>query len=252
MICGLLVGCSPNKGPATNSYLRSYAQASDELAARLRQLPPVNPPVRPVLPARPTLEERREFNVQTRSYRNGQIQYYNAFLARGHILENLYGQTLSRISALNGAGADPSAVAMVAIRERTIGQRRELFVEMGRLAELRRDELSHQGSADALDDLVSSVFIEALKEAGGGLQGMEMGAFVGAAKGLASIVSKGKAEKEAIGEQANQVAAAATQLQRDVIDYQTASAQLRTTVQASYPDQDWSFLALRKAESTQQ
>ena len=249
---GGLLGCAPRKGPATNIYLRGYVSAVADLNAKLEQLPPVNPPEKPVLPEHATRDQRRQFVVQNRSYRNELIQYFNFFIERGHVLENLYGQTLTRLAALNGAGVDPSAVAMVAIRERTIGQRRELFVEMGRLAELRRDALSRQGSTDALDDLLSSVFVEALKDASGGLQGMEVGALVGAAKGLASIASKGRAEKEAIGEEADQVAVATTQLQRDVIDYQTAYAQLRTTVQANYPDEDWSFMGPKKAGSTKQ
>ncbi len=247
LTCGLLTGCSPNKGPATSAYLRAYEQVSADLNAQLRQLSPVNPPVQPTPPPiHARREERREYVLERRSYRNALSQYYGEFIERGHVLENIFGQAQGRIAALNGAGVDPSAIAMVAARERTLGRRRDLINEMGRWAELARQRQADEGSGKLFSDLASQVLrVIAVPDPTG------IALLAAGVRGLADFESKGQADTEAVNAQANQVLATASQFQSDVIDYQTAFAQMQTAIQADYPDQDWSFLSPKPSASGQ-
>jgi hypothetical protein len=186
--------------------------------------------------------------LRRKNYPAALAQYYNAFIERGHVLENLYGKTLTQIAALNGGGVDTSAVAMVAVRERTIGDRRELFVEMGRLAALGRQRLADDSFGNLVTDIVGAA-VKAFAITGDTTGTTEL---MGAAKGLAGFASKGHADAEALSAQAGKVADAIDQLQRTVFEYQTAYAQLLTTVQAKYPDQDWGFMAPKQPVSATQ
>ncbi len=215
-----------------------------DLASQLRQLPPVNPPARPMMQPQMTKAERLRFTTQRRDYAAGMVKYYDAFIERGHFLEDLYGQTLARISALNGAGIDPSAAAMVALREHTLGQRREFLVELGRFAALARQRQTDDTGGNLIADVVGGA-AKAFAATGGSTGGTAE--LLGAVKGLATFASRGQNDAEAVSAQAVKVGEAADQLRRDMFEYQTAYAQLRTTVQANYPDQDWGFMESKQA-----
>jgi hypothetical protein len=155
------------------------------------------------------------------------------------------------MATINAAGVDPMAIRLVSFRERTIGQRRELFVEIGRLAELRRSALLRGQSADDSDKIMTNIFEGAAKGAAVGPEAAIIGGIIGWLQGLGSVAEKRQQEKDAIGDQLAKLTATATQLQRDIIEYQTEHAQVITNLQAKYSDQDWNFMIPKEAASAQ-
>lgn len=247
LICGLLAACSRSRGPATNVYLRTYEAISENLASQLRELPKFSPPRRPYRPPpHSTPQEFRGYANAIRNYPNALVQYESAVIERCQALSQLYGHAQNQLATTSAAGVDTMAVELVTLRERTIGQRRELFVEVGRFAQLNRDALVRRRSTDDLDEFVTDIFIEASKGAAAGPDGVVAGGILGAVKGAAGVVSKRETEKNVINDQLNRLAVTATQLQRDVVQYQTEHALLDTKVQAEYSEQDWSFMASKQ------
>lgn len=237
LLC-IFQGCSANKGKATRAYIQAYMQASADLAAQLRELPPINPPeISTVQGSRPR-KSKAETAAERRRFADAMDKYYNDFVDRGHLLEDLYGRTLNQISALNAAGVEPAAVATVTAHERTIGRHREIYVELGHLVMLERQRKGDDSLGGLVKDIVGQFASQpaSLSDPTGTAQMVE------AAKGFAKFVSRGQADADAVKAQGVKVADAVDQYRRDLITYQTAFAQLRTTVQSDYPDRDWSFL----------
>ncbi len=241
-------GCSSNKGPATNAYMQAYQGISSDLSNKIRSFPRLSVPPRPVPPANPTSQESRFFNVATRSYVTVLIEYYGEVIGRSQNLSKFYSQTQTRFASLNTGGVEPDAVKLVTLREETMEQRRELFVEMGPLADLARTALEGRRNSGPLDDLLTGVFGGAIDGAyagfarGGSEKEAAIGVVLGALRDANNVISRSQSEKEAIGDQIARVTAVAIQLQRDIVAYQTEHEKVTTGLEAKYPDLDWSMM----------
>jgi len=249
LLFGALSGCSSNKGPATNSYLRAYVSASQNLTEQIRQLPRLIGPRRPYLPPSPTREERRDYSLARRSYPAVLARYFGVLSQHCQALSQLYGQAQDRFAGLNGAGVDPEAVQLVALRVTTIGQRREVFVELDRLCQLRRDAQLRGVSNDALDAVVLGAAQGAIDGAAGGPETAALGGLIGGVKALLGEASKSQTEQDSIHKQAEKLNAAVTDLSRSVVEFQTRHAALVAQLFARYPNQDWGFLAPKQPTS---
>ena len=250
MIAGLWSGCRASRGPGTHAYLQAYARVSADLGDHIRHLSPLAAPKPPSLPPHPTKQERVIYTMEVRNFPNTWIGYCAALGERCRVLSDLYGRAQNEYGRIPSAGVDREAVNLVTLREHAIGQRRELYVEIARMAELKRDTLVRRGGNDEIFSLFTDIATHAMEAAEASGPGMTLGALIGAADGLTKIASKRETEDHDLADQSAAVKATATQLQRDVVKYQTALAELKTRVQAEYPDEDWSFLTGSSAAST--
>ncbi len=244
LIGGVLAGCAQNKGPATNAYIRECESASASLASQIQGLPKVSPPSRPTLPANPTSEELRIFNGMEKIYPLFVNQYYGAAYDRCQALSQLYSQTQDRIAATKADGVDSAAVQLMTLRQQTVGQRHEVFVELGRLSALNRDALKRRRTTDALDEILLGIVsgsIETLAN-GGGADDAALGGDLGKLKEAADSASKREGEKEAVVDQIARETAAVTALQRGEAECRTERTKLTEVLKAKYPDQDWGML----------
>jgi hypothetical protein len=242
LFCALLLGCAPDKGPPTSAYLRSYEQISSDLATQLQQLPKLVAPRPPEVPLNSTPEQRRAVIAARREYPTDVIRYLNGLIERCVKLSALYGEAQGKWVDLNGSDADPDAVHLAVIREKTSAQRREFYLEMGRLAELDRDSLLHRQSADELDAILTAAFDAALNGKIFGPDGTMMGGFVGLLSGAPGAVTKRHVEKETIDDEIKQLGTTATELEHDIVAYRDAHARVFTDIKARYTNQDWSFM----------
>jgi hypothetical protein len=235
--CGLLAACSPNKGPATNAYLREYESASGSLAGQVRALPKIAPPSKPFLPVDASPEQQRVYNGTMRIYPLFVNQYYGAVMERCQAISQLCSQTLDHIGSMNAAGADPDAVQLMTLGVQAIDLQRDFFVELRRLADLNRTALVRRKSVDGLDEILSGVFGAAIEG-----DAAASGAVVEGLKEAAGAFSKRQAEPYGIGEQVAHVAERAAQLQGGTAAYKAGHAQLAAGLKSKYPDQDWGML----------
>lgn len=171
-------------------------------------------------------------------------QYYGAAFDRCQALSQLYGQTQDRIAAIKADGVDSAAVQLMTLRQQTVDQRREVFVELGRLTALNRDALKRRHSTDALDEILLGIVagsIETLAN-GGGVDDAAMGGVLGKLKEAADAASKREADKDAVVDQIARETAAVTALQRGEAECQTERTKLTEVLKAKYPDQDWGVM----------
>lgn len=241
--CALQSGCSPNRGPKTNAYLRAYHSAGVDFTAQLRQFSPIAAPRLPVLPQQPTPEQRREFNEARRNYPGALISYYGAAVERFGALSRLFVQAEGRLGKINAGGVEPDAVRLATLREHALGLSGVCCLEIGRLADLSRTALKRRQSNDELDEILTTVFASAMSGFGGGtLDGAVVAGLGGLVKGMGAVAEKRQAERAAISDQIARVGSTATEMKREVLEYQTAYAQLSTALSAKYPELDWGFM----------
>jgi hypothetical protein len=240
LIGGALAGCAQSRGPATSAYLRECDAASAALAGQVRELPKIPPPSRPSLPASPTAEELRIFNGMERIYPLFVNQYYGAVFDRCQALAQLYSQTQDRVAAVKADGVDSAAVQFVALRLQASGQRREVFVELGRLAALNRDALKRRRTTDSLDEILQGVaggVVETLAVCGD--DGAAAAGVLSKLREAADAASRRETDREAVAGQIAREAAAVAELQRGEADCLAARVKLLSDLRARYPGQDW-------------
>jgi len=227
--------------------MQAYQGVSSDLSNRIRAFPRILAPSQPVPPADPTPQERRVFDVASRNYVTLMIEYYGEVMGRSQNLSKFYGQAQSRLASLSTSGVEPDAVKLVSLREETMGQQSDLFIEIGSLADLARTALMGRQDSNSLDELLTGVFDGAIAAAyagfaRGGEKDAEIGGIFGALRGANDVMSKGHAENDALADKVALAAAVATQLQRDIVECQTEHSRLATSLEAKYPDLDWSMM----------
>jgi hypothetical protein len=235
---GLTSACSNNRGAVTNTYLRAHDGIASVLNADLRKFAPVPMPKKPVPPPRQAaFEVRREYMVALKDYPQKLSSQLRLQKVRWQELSRIVEIAQAKLGALNSAGADPQAVGVATLDLKSMGQLRRLLLEMDRFADLELDAMSTTQRNDDFHELVAGVLASFL-----GSGGNPGAAAVGGAKALGDIISKDKAAGDSLRAQSIVIGNAATQLNRDVIDYESARAQLNAAVQERYPGEDWSFL----------
>lgn len=244
VIGGVLAGCAQNRGPATSAYVREYESVFTSLAGQIRELPKVAPPTRPLLPANPTSEELRIYNGMERIYPLFVNQYYGSVYERCQALSQICTQAQERIAAIKTDGVDSAALQLATVAQQAVGERRDFFTELGRLAALNRDALKRRHSTDALDEVLMGIMTGSIDAvANCGEDDAAVVGVVGRLKEAADAASKRLEEKDAVVDQLARETAAATELQRGMAECTAEHAKLATVLREKYPDQDWSTLA---------
>jgi hypothetical protein len=252
LACGFLAGCSPNHRPHTVAFVHGYETISDDLNGQIRQGVAINAPHRPLLPQRPTPDQRLWFVGAQRYYANALIQYHGKIIERCQVLSQLNEQTQMRIAALKTSGVDRGAVRVIKLREQVLARYREFFIGTGQLAELNRAALIRRKSSDEWDEILNGVFRDAFE--GSAIPRPEaatVGTLLDGLKGAGDLAAKRPAEKSLIGEQIARILAAGAQLKRESADYETAYAELATTLTATSPEENWHFKASERPGGVQ-
>jgi hypothetical protein len=249
LLCGLLAACSQNKGPATNAYLRECESFSAKLAGQIRDLPKIEPPSRPALPASPTEDQRRVYEGMTRIYPLYVNQYYAAVMERCRAVSQLYSQALDGIGSLNAAGVDPAGVQVMTLQVQLLDQERDFFGEVRSLADLNQTALVHRKAVDRLDEMLVRLFGSAIGGGPGGGRDDAAAAVAAGLKEVAGAVSMRQGEPFGIGAQVARVAEHAAKLQHDTAAYQAERARLWGDLKARFPDQDWGAIQPKQGQA---
>jgi len=236
LVCGLLLACSHNNGPTTNSYLRECETLAAGIAGQVRDFPAIALPTRPVLPEGPTEDQQRVYDNLMRIHPLYVNQYYAAFMQRCQAIAQTYNQALDHIGSLDAAGVDPEGVQLMTSHVQLLDEQRDFYSELRSLADHNQTALVRRKSVDAADELLLGLFNAAIGDAASAPAAVAAGL-----KDVAGAVSKRQAEPYGVGEQVAKLSERAVQLQRDVASYQTESVRLASSLQARFPGQDWSM-----------
>lgn len=234
----LLGGCSRNKGPATYEYLKAERELGANLTVELSRYPPIQPPERPILPIRPTPQERRDFLIRQRNYPRHMQVCFNQVVERLQQISSTLEKAQQRIGRLSASGTDPAAVRLVATHEALLGDARIAFLEASEFFRLNEQAFIRSQHPDLVGDL-----IEVAKPAiHGYIAGGGYGAVFGGIDGLLQLDSRATQQRQQLDGQVSRFHAAMIAVERDKIAFQTVQDQASTTLSSRYFGYDWAFV----------
>ena len=233
---GYLAGCGSREGAKTRDYLAKEHEIMTGLAHECAALPATQPPARPVTVSGNVLAGRS--NLQQQAFVDAYRAYLSEEIKRGETLAEIIEHTQAKVRGLGAAGIDPPAVQLVTDEQAVWADLRLLLLGTGDFLSQPGTDFAQDAGATYFGNSLIPTIEGAMKN---GSKAALRGSLDGVVKTMAQYVIKDGKRNEAVAK----LREIATRVQRDLVAYETARAQLSAALANKFPHEDWSVIATK-------